>query len=87
MNFRSPQTPGLGGLNEFTTTEITFVQNLAALSYVTGDILYYNGTSLTRLGIGSNTNVLTVSGGLPSWQAASGAVTPSIARTFAMMGA
>jgi len=42
-------------------------------SYSTGDILYYNGSTLTRLAISSSPgDVLTVSGGLPSWQAASG---------------
>lgn len=37
----------------------------------TGDIYYRNaGGILTRLGIGSSTNLLTVSGGLPAWAAA-----------------
>lgn len=41
----------------------------------TGDIYYRNaGGILTRLAIGSNTDVLTVSGGLPSWAAAGGSV-------------
>lgn len=40
-------------------------------SDATGDIYYRDaGGQLTRLGIGSSTNVLTVSGGLPSWAAA-----------------
>ena len=33
-----------------------------------GDILYHNGTSFAKLGIGSAGQVLYVSGGLPSWQ-------------------
>jgi hypothetical protein len=42
-------------------------------SYTTGDIIYANASnSLTRLGIGSSGEVLTVSGGSPSWAAASG---------------
>lgn len=43
----------------------------------TGDILYRNsGGSITRLGIGTSGQVLTVSGGgIPSWAAATGAVT------------
>ena len=42
-------------------------------SYSTGDIIYANSsTSLTKLGIGSAGEVLTVSGGNPSWAAASG---------------
>ena len=37
----------------------------------TGDIIYRDsGGSLTRLGIGSSSQVLTVSGGLPAWAAA-----------------
>lgn len=42
-------------------------------SDATGDIYYRNASGvLTRLGIGSSNQVLTVSGGLPSWAAASG---------------
>lgn len=42
-------------------------------SDATGDIYYRNSSGiLTRLGIGSATNVLTVSGGLPAWTAAAG---------------
>ena len=42
-------------------------------SYSTGDIIYANtSSSLTRLGIGSTGEVLTVAGGSPSWAAASG---------------
>jgi hypothetical protein len=42
-------------------------------SWTTGDLLYASGTNtLAKLPIGSATNVLTVSGGLPSWQAGGG---------------
>lgn len=45
-------------------------------SDATGDIYYRNsGGAFTRLGIGSNGDVLTVSSGLPSWSASSGATT------------
>lgn len=54
-----------------TTAEFDFVQNLAGLSYSTGDILYYNGLDLTRLPIGSAGQVLTVTGGIPDWENAS----------------
>lgn len=41
----------------------------------TGDIIYSSsGTTPSRLGIGSTNQVLTVIGGVPSWQPASGAV-------------
>ena len=58
-----------------TTAERAFVQNLAGLSYVNGDILYYNSGALQRLPIGSSTNVLTVSAGLPAWTAAISGIT------------
>jgi hypothetical protein len=42
-------------------------------SYTTGDLLYASGPgTLSKLAIGSASDVLTVSGGLPSWQASSG---------------
>jgi hypothetical protein len=46
-------------------------------SYTTGDILYATGaTTLAKLGIGSVGDLLTVSGGLPSWQAAPSSTIP-----------
>lgn len=37
-------------------------------SYTAGDILYFNsGTALSRLAVGSNGTILTLSGGLPAW--------------------
>lgn len=42
-------------------------------TYTTGDILYASATNtLSKLAIGSSGQVLTVSGGVPSWAAASG---------------
>jgi hypothetical protein len=42
-------------------------------TYTTGDILYASATNtLSKLGIGASGEVLTVSGGVPSWQAVSG---------------
>ena len=39
-------------------------------SYATGDILYASSsTALSKLAVGSNTEVLTLAGGLPSWAA------------------
>lgn len=46
--------PGLGGLDELTDAETLFIQNLSALSYAQGDILYHNGTSITRLPAGTS---------------------------------
>lgn len=64
-----PQNPGISGLEEFTSGEKLFLQNLAGLSYVAGDILYYNGTNLTRLPIGSADQFLRVNAGAtaPEW--------------------
>ena len=47
-------------------------------SYTVGDIVYASGTTtLAKLNVGSNTNVLTLAGGVPTWAApASGADTP-----------
>lgn len=40
-------------------------------SYTTGDLLYASGsTAISKLGVGTDGYILTVSGGLPSWQAA-----------------
>ena len=36
-----------------------------------GDVMYYNGTSWVRLGIGSAGQFLTVSGGVPAWASGS----------------
>lgn len=42
-------------------------------TYTTGDLLYASGTNtLSKLAVGSSNKVLTVSGGLPTWQTASG---------------
>ena len=42
-------------------------------SYTAGDILFANALStLTKLGVGANGKVLTVSSGLPSWETATG---------------
>lgn len=42
-------------------------------TYNAGDLLYYaSGTTLSKLAIGANTNILTSSGSAPQWSAASG---------------
>jgi len=41
-----------------------------ALLTTTGDIIYASGANIpVRLGVGANTNVLTLSGGVPTWAA------------------
>ena len=47
-----------------------------------GDIMYYNGTDYVRLPVGSSSQVLMVSGGIPSWGAGTSpisALTPAVA--------
>jgi len=42
-------------------------------TYSTGDILYASGSNtLAKLAVGSNTNVLTLAGGVPTWAASGG---------------
>jgi hypothetical protein len=56
-----------------STTDVLGGVTMTLGSDGTGDIYYRNsGGVLTRLAIGSSTNVLTVSGGLPAWTAAAG---------------
>jgi hypothetical protein len=49
-------------------------------TWTTGDLLYASGSNtLSKLAIGSSTNVLTVSGGVPVWSAASAGTVTSVA--------
>lgn len=75
MSFLDPQNPGIGGLDELTSAEESFVASLAGLGYQYGDILYYDGSQLQRLPIGSASQVLTVVSSLPSWQDSGGSLT------------
>lgn len=65
------QNPGIGIQGAFTTAETIFLQNFADLSYVNGDLIYYNN-GLKRLAKGSDTQILTMVAGLPAWASASG---------------
>lgn len=49
-----------------TNSEVLTVQELDALMFSTGDIIYYDGV-LKRLSIGTADQTLKVSGGLPAW--------------------
>lgn len=65
-------TSGAGDIEELTLSQVLDFVGSAA----NGDILYRSGGAWTRLGIGTNTHVLTVSSGLPVWAAASGGGSP-----------
>ena len=43
-----------------------------------GDLWYYDGTNMKNLAIGSTSNVLTVVGGVPAWQAGGGAASGTV---------
>ena len=71
----------LNGLSVATSTSTPAISGiLGAISggtsqntYATGDIIYASGANtLAKLAAGSNTNVLTLAGGVPTWAAASG---------------
>ncbi len=71
--------PTISSTDTFTNKTMTASSNvlggvtMTLGSDATGDIYYRNsGGVLTRLPIGSSTQVLTVSGGLPTWAAAGG---------------
>lgn len=67
---------GANAINNVTLQSSTVVLGGVTMtlgSDANGDIYYRSGGVLTRLPIGANTNVLTVSGSLPTWQAASSA--------------
>ena len=54
--------------------------------YSTGDIIYADGAnSLDRLGIGNAGEVLTVSGGLPSWQSISSSSLTNVTTTYTVL--
>ena len=69
MSYRDTQNPGIGGIDEITDAEAEFIQALAALSYAQGDILYHNGTTLTRLPKGTALQQLRINAGetAPEW--------------------
>lgn len=82
MGIRIPQNPGIGGLDELTDAEELFIQNLAGLSYSSGDILYHDGSNLVRLAKGSDDEVLKLASGVPTWGAVAGSgdvVGPAVA--------
>jgi hypothetical protein len=83
----------LGATQTLTAKTLTATSNvlggvtMTLGSDATGDIYYRNSSGfLTRLGVGSNTNVLTLSAGLPSWQAGSSAASITVGTTTVNTG-
>jgi len=68
------------GTQTDTSTKLP-LDRLTGPSDVTGDLAYYNGTSWARLPKGSNGQILTVSGGVPTWAAASSSGLSAAVRT------
>ena len=78
MAYHDTQNPGIGSLGgQLAGSEVTFVQNLAALSYAQGDVLYYDGTKLNRLPAGTSGFFLKTqgAGANPIWAASAGSGT------------
>lgn len=64
--------PGISIVGLLTSTEQDYVTNLAGLTYVTGDILYYDGTDMINLGLGTVGQVLKSDGSIPEWGTSAG---------------
>ena len=64
-----------------TAAESIPLDRLTGPSDQEGDLAYYNGTSWARLPHGSNGQILTVSGGVPTWSAASSSGLSAAVRT------
>lgn len=60
----------------------TYLDNIANISYAEGDILGFSGTAVTKLGIGTEGQVLTVSSGYPSWQTPSTVDVETMSKNF-----
>ena len=67
MSTGGSNNPGLESGDELTSTQETLLKSIANLSFSNGDVLYYNNSAFQRLAVGSNTNVLNLSSGIPSW--------------------
>lgn len=64
-----------GDIISLSPTNLT---DLVSLVLTNGNILYHNGTNIVALSPGSNGEVLTLSSGIPSWQAAGAGTVTSV---------
>jgi len=66
-------TAGVGISGGGTSGTVTVTNSMATAITTNGDLIYGTGSgTFTRRGIGSTGNVLTVSGGIPTWAAPAG---------------
>jgi hypothetical protein len=74
----TPSTPTSGAVT-LAGTLITSNGGTGQSTYTAGDLLYYaSGTALTKLGIGTNGQILTSTGSAPQWTTLSGVAVTSI---------
>lgn len=62
---------------DWGTAPSTTPTNLNISGQTTGDIIYFNGTIWIRLAVGSASQVLTVTSGIPSWTTPASSATAS----------
>ena len=76
-------TAGTGISGGGTSGTVTVTNSMATAITTNGDIIYGTGSgTFSRLGIGSNAQVLTVASGIPSWATPSAALTKVTSATF-----
>jgi len=63
---------GSNAITIASTLIATFANGFEVGSDAAGDILYHNGTKYVRLAKGDDGQVLTLDGGIPSWEDAQG---------------
>lgn len=71
-NIKYPTTLAVTSALAFKQDSNINLTDIALLSLSAGDLLYYDGLNIVNLGIGSNGQVLKVTGGIPAWGAGGG---------------
>ena|SRR3990167_5238425 len=69
-HYRDSQNPGLGGLDELTSTEESILSELALISHADGTLIVSSANSWVALPIGEDNQVLAVNGTEIGWEAA-----------------
>jgi hypothetical protein len=79
---------GVGISGGGTSGDVTVTNSMATAITTNGDLIYGTGSgTFTRRGVGSTGDVLTVSGGVPTWAAPSSALTIAQIATGTLSGA